>query len=54
MRSAAWKLFPAYQERALLVVLQCTMMHSIANVHLAVMRAFPNLGVCVCYSVHTI
>jgi N-acetylneuraminate synthase/N,N'-diacetyllegionaminate synthase len=47
---------PAYRERGRLAVLQCTTMYPIADAdaHLAVMRAFADLGVTVGYSDHTL
>lgn len=47
---------PAYRERSRLAVLQCTTMYPIADAdaHLAVMRAFADLGVTVGYSDHTL
>lgn len=47
---------PAYHDRSRLAVLQCTTMYPIADAdaHLAVMRAFTDLGVTVGYSDHTL
>lgn len=47
---------PAYHDREQLAVLQCTTMYPIAaaDAHLAVMRAFADLGVTVGYSDHTL
>jgi N-acetylneuraminate synthase/N,N'-diacetyllegionaminate synthase len=47
---------PAYRDRSRLAVLQCTTMYPItdADAHLAVMRAFADLGVTVGYSDHTL
>lgn len=47
---------PAYQERSLLALLQCTTMYPIADAdaHLSVMGSFASLGVTVGYSDHTL